>query len=109
VGCARLLAPVIAANVAALKARAPGSPALARYAAVTALVRGGAGAPPDPAQLPRLLADLVATLPVPTLASLGVAPESFGAIVSNSRQGSMKWNPIELTDDELARALEASL
>jgi hypothetical protein len=48
-------------------------------------------------------------LPVPTLGSLGVSREQAGSIVAGSRAGSMKWNPIELTDDELARALDEAL
>lgn len=107
VGCARLLAPVLAVNVAALRSRAPTSPALARYAAVAAALTGSPAATAD--DLPRALAELVQSLPVPSLASLGLAPASFAAIVAGSRAGSMKWNPVVLTDEELTLALDSAV
>ena len=107
VGCARLLAPVVAANLEALRGRAPSSPTLARYAIAAAALTGSPAARAE--DLPRALVDLVGSLPVPSLAALGVTRDAFPAIVAGSRAGSMKWNPVELTDDELGRALDAAL
>jgi alcohol dehydrogenase class IV len=103
VGCARLLAPVVLANVSALRARAPESPALARYAEVAAALTGSSD-PLAPETVPRILQELVASLPVPALKPLATAQAQ--AIVADSRAGSMAWNPVELTDEELTRALE---
>src|SRR5262249_22778016 len=108
VGCARLLAPVLAANVAALRARAPASPVLVRYGLVAGALADSTEAR-APEELPDALAELVASLPVPGLGSLGVSRADVAPIVAGSRAGSMKFNPIELTDDELARALERAL
>ncbi len=42
------------------------------------------------------------------LAEQGVHSRQFAQIVSQSRGGSMRSNPIELTDDELVSILESS-
>jgi alcohol dehydrogenase class IV len=108
VACARLLAPVAAANVRALRARAPGSPALARYAEAARLLTGDPSARAEDGAA--WLAALVAALGVPGLARYGVAAGDVPAVVAAARRASsMQGNPVALTDAELAGALEAAL
>ena len=106
--CARLLPPVMAANVEALQQRAPGSPALARFDEVARLLTG------DPAARASdgvtWVADLVDALSIPRLAAHGIAPADFPEIVAKSQQASsMKANPIALTADELTTILHQAL
>ncbi len=106
--CARLLPLVMAANVAALRARAPQSPALAKYDEIGRLVTGdaAAGAADGVAWVQALCADLA----VPGLASYGVTPADFAEIVAKSQAASsMKGNPIVLTDGELVGILEEAV
>lgn len=101
--CACLLAATVAANLAALRARAPSSPALGRYGELAAAL-GEASPEALAAALDRLRRDLG----VPSLKEFGLAPESFPAIVKDSRGSSMKFNPVVLTDAELTSVLAAS-
>lgn len=102
--CAALLVDTLRANLRALRARAPGSPALARYAEAARLL--GAH---DPEGLLERLADLRRRLGVPRLAAYGVAESDVEPIVRDSRGGSMRFNPIELSDAELAEVVRAAL
>ena len=108
VACARLLAPVAAANVRALRERAPASPALGRYAEAARLLTGRAGATAEDGAV--WLAELVASLDVPRLAAYGVTAAEVPAVVEKARRASsMQGNPVVLTDAELAGALGAAL
>jgi alcohol dehydrogenase class IV len=108
VACARLLAPVVAANVRALRERRPDAPALARYAEVARILTGRADARADDAA--PWLAELVEALAVPRLAAYGVAAEHVPDVVAQARRASsMQGNPVALTDGELTHALEAAL
>jgi alcohol dehydrogenase len=124
-GCGALLAAVTRANLAALAARAPGSPALARYAEAGRLLTGSPVAGPRPAEdratdgaftdeaardeLVAALDRLTVQLGIPGLAALGVTANAFPALVSESRGSSMRTNPIVLTDAEIEGILAASL
>jgi alcohol dehydrogenase class IV len=102
--CACLLARTLAANVEALRSRAPESAPLGRYQEVaTALGERSLEALVD--ALDRLRRDLG----IPGLSAFGFAREDIPAIVKDSRGSSMKFNPIVLTDAELSAVLEASL
>ena len=111
IACGATLAGVTAANVAALEARAPGSPALERYAILGRLLAGLPGdAPPAEAR-----AALVATinrwsarLAVPGLGSFGLDETGIAAVVADARGSSMRTNPIVLDDAELIAILRAS-
>jgi alcohol dehydrogenase class IV len=93
-------------NIEALRARAPGSPALRRYGEIA----GALGAEPDaPEGAVRQLAALRRSLGIPLLSSFGLKAEDVPSIVAASRAGSMKYNPVELTDAELGRILFAVL
>lgn len=106
--CARLLPLVIEANVGALAARAPGSPALARYDEVARMVTGR----PD-ARAPDAIAwarEISAALAIPGLASYGMDAADVGSIAEKAaRASSMKGNPIALEPRELHAILERAL
>jgi alcohol dehydrogenase class IV len=106
--CARLLAPVTSANVAALRTRDPRGPALARYAEAARLLTGVADA--GPGDLVAALQALCRDLRIPPLAAWGVAAADVAALADGaSRASSTKGNPVVLTAPELAAAIEAAL
>ena len=108
VACARLLAPVAAINVRALRARVPSSPALARYDEVARLLTGHAGARAEDAAV--WLRDLAGSLDLPPLSTFGVTRADVPRVVEKARRASsMQGNPVTLTDEELTEALEEAL
>jgi alcohol dehydrogenase class IV len=108
VACARLLAPVAAANVRALRERLPASRALARYEEVARMVTGRADALAEDGV--EWLAALVEELGVPRLGEYGVRAADVGGVVEQAkRASSMQGNPLALTEEELAAALGAAL
>ena len=108
VACARLLAPIVAANVRALEARATGSPALERYEEIARILSGDASARAEDGIA--WLREFVEAMAITRLASYGVTEDDIPRIVDQARgASSMQGNPITLTDDELARALRAAI
>jgi alcohol dehydrogenase len=109
--CGTLVAAVTSANVAALRARAPGHPALARYARAWAILARHPGSPPAdaPERLAGLLEDWVRRLDLPRLGALGMDEVLLPELVAGSRSGSMRSNPVVLSDEELAAVLAARL
>lgn len=106
--CARLLPFVIEANVTALRARAPSSPALARYDEIGALVTGRPDARAEDAV--GWAHDIARALSIPALSAYGVDAADLGEIVEKSaRASSMKGNPIVLGPRELRAILERAL
>jgi len=109
-GCGILLAATTRANLAALSTHDErDSPALARYAAVGRLLAGDPTLPDAAARdaLVDTLAAWTAALGLPRLAELGVGETERARIVAGARGGSMRTNPVVLTDDELDRILRA--
>jgi alcohol dehydrogenase class IV len=104
IGCACLLVETMKTNLVALRQRAPQSPALERYEKVARRLSFR-----SPEDLAEGLAALRRLLGVGSLASYGVTPDDVAPIVKASRGGSMKYNPIELTDAELESVVRASL
>jgi alcohol dehydrogenase class IV len=104
IGCACLLVETMNANLAALRSRAPQSPALERYQKVASRLSFE-----TPEKLGEGLARLRNLLGVGTLSSHGVTADDVAPIVKASRGGSMKYNPIELTDAELEGIVRAAL
>jgi alcohol dehydrogenase class IV len=104
VACAALLAPVIEANVAALRDGAAGQPALARYAEVAALLTGDPGAAiEDGAAWVR---QTLALLGIPGLGAFGLVPAQFAEVAGQAlKSSSMLGNPVPLTAGELAGIL----
>ena len=95
-GHACLLVETMRANLAAIRSRAPQHPALERYEKVARRLSFA-----TPEKLVDGLAVLRRLLGVGTLASYGLTKEDVAPIVQASRGGSMKYNPVELTDLEL--------
>lgn len=107
--CAALLAPVMRANITALRARGGAEPAaLARYAEVAAWLTGGQAAQPEEGV--RWVETLVAKLQIQPLSAGGLSAGDIPSLVAQAQQSSsMKANPVVLSPEELASVLrEAS-
>lgn len=105
-GCGALLAATVRANVAALRLRDPRHGARARYDRIAHAVLGAAA---TVEQLASALDTLRGDLGVPRLSQYGVTKDAFASIVAGARGGSMRSNPIVLTDGELETILRDSL
>ncbi|HEU4673983.1 MAG TPA: iron-containing alcohol dehydrogenase [Candidatus Limnocylindrales bacterium] len=109
--CGAMLVAGVEVNLAALAERAPGSPALERYATLGRLLARQPATTPGPearAELIRWLGGVVSAVRLQGLGSWGLTIGVFDRVVGGSRGGSMATNPIELTDVELAQVLRAS-
>ena len=105
--CAALLPGVCAANVQALRQRAPQHPALQRYAELATLLTGDAAATVEDAL--DWLQALVAQCEIPPLSAYGFQPEDAAYVVAKAQTASsMKANPILLDDTELTEVLLAA-
>lgn len=110
--CAALLAPVVAANIAALRARVPDSPVLGRYAEAARILRGlPAGAPsPRPEEAAEALSELAADIGIKRLSAFGLGEADFPSIIEKAAAASsMKGNPIALEPGELRAILFMAL
>lgn len=106
--CAALLPHVVAANLAALRSRAPSSLALARYDEVARTLTGSATARADDGL--RWICELACDLEIPKLSSYGIKIEDVPELVAKAgKASSMKGNPVVLSADELAGVLTAAL
>lgn len=106
--CAALLPAVLRVNLGALARRRPESPALSRYREIAAIVTGRPDATAEDAVA--WTEALVRGLAVPGLSRWGATEAHVGPLVAKARAASsMKGNPIELEDDELAEIARASL
>ena len=105
-GCASLLPEGILANVAALKKRDPKHPALLRYQEIAALINDGDR---DIEEAARSLSALRRSLGIPSLSAQSVSDKDFASIIGGCRGGSMKNNPVSLSDEELSALLTDSL
>ena len=105
VACAALLAPVIEANVAALRETGqPGHPALARYAEAAALLTGDSAATIEEGVA--WVRQTLALLAIPGLGTFGLLPEQAGGIAAQAlRSSSMRGNPVALTEAGLRTIL----
>lgn len=109
--CGTLVASATRINIEALLARAPDHPALEKYARLAEILCERRIREPAAAYraLITLLEDWTARLKLPRLAHYRVTAGDIPRIVANSRGSSMKTNPIVLTDEEIARVVEARL
>ena len=106
--CAALLPGVMAANVRALRERAPDSPARHRYDVVARLLTDSPQARADDGVA--WTKELYGTLQIPPLRAWGLAQEDVAAVADKAGQASsMKTNPISLTQEELRSVLRAAL
>lgn len=105
--CAALLPHGMAANVAALRARAPQHPALDRYAAVARLLTGRTDASADDGI--NWVHSLCAELEIPPLRAWGIAESDLPGVAEKAaRASSMKANPLPLTHEELQAVVAAA-
>ena len=109
--CGTLLAATTRANVSALRERAPDHEALGKYARIQAVLSGAqhVDRAAGPEALVALLANWTERLELPRLSSFGIREGDIPRIVAGSRGSSMRTNPIELADDELAGVLAERL
>lgn len=108
-GCGCLLPATFAANARALKERNPSSLALSRMHEVADLLLPDEEQDRTPARAADAFLQLRNRLEIPSLRSYGVGEADLESIVKGSRAGSMRNNPIELSDAELAGILRDSL
>src|SRR5215469_229016 len=106
--CAALLPHGIAANVAALRARAPEHPALKRFAVVARLLTGRKDARAEDGI--EWVRALCAELNIPALEAWGISETDLPGVVEEAaRASSMKANPLRLTSEELMGVARAAL
>jgi alcohol dehydrogenase class IV len=106
--CAAVLPHGMAANVAALRARAPQHPALERYATIARLLTGRNQARAEDGI--DWVRGLCAELNIPSLRAWGVAAADLpGVVAKAARASSMQGNPLPLTDEELLAVITAAL
>jgi alcohol dehydrogenase class IV len=105
--CAALLAPVVEANVRALRERDPDAPAVGRYTEVARLLTGDGGA--SVADAVDWLRTTVSALDVPPLGAVGLQSAQYPEVAEKaSRASSMQGNPVRLSEDELVAVLHAA-
>lgn len=106
--CAALLPAGMEINIRALRARAPDSAALERYAAVARMLTEQSGAQPEEgAAWVRRLGE---EMHIPPLKTYGVRQQDFPVLIERaSRANSMKANPVALTPEEMREVLERAL
>jgi len=109
--CGTLVAEATATNIEALKAREPQSPALGKYAHVSELLNQRTCRHRDEAldALSELLRTWLERLDLPRLGAYGMGPEHLDRVVADCRGGSMRTNPLVLTDTELKGLVEARM
>jgi alcohol dehydrogenase len=109
--CGTLLASATKANVEALRAREPDNRALGRYARAHAVLSASDRVDVDegPEALVDLLREWSARLNLPGLRGYGVRESDLERVVADSRGSSMRTNPIELSDEEIAAVLRERL
>ena len=100
VACAALLAPVVEANVRALRSVDPGDPALGRYTEAARLLTGRPTASIEYGVA--WIRETVALLAIPSLATFGIKPEDADDVAAKAAvSSSMQGNPIALSRSEL--------
>jgi alcohol dehydrogenase class IV len=106
--CAALLAPVIEANVRALRSGPAGHPALDRYVEVARLLTGQPAATIDEGLA--WIRETVTLLAIPGLAAFGVRAQQAEDIAAKAaRSSSMQGNPVPLSRDDLRAILLSAL
>ncbi|MBT9568619.1 MAG: iron-containing alcohol dehydrogenase [Thiobacillus sp.] len=111
VACGTLVADATRINLESLLMRDPLNPVLEKYALVGRLLsqQGQLDQAEAHHALITTLEDWTRALALPKLAHYGVTAADIPRIVSNSRGSSMKTNPLQLEDSEIAAILAARL
>ena len=102
--CAALLAPVVEANVQALRSGQPDHPTLARYTETARLLTGKPAASTEDGIA--WIRETMTLLAVPGLAAFGIRPEHADDVAGKaSRSSSMQGNPVALSHTDLRTIL----
>ena len=108
--CAALLPNVIASNVKALKRMSPHHPVIARYTRISTIIRGGASSETAIDHALEVVSHWVRTMKIPSLSTFGVRESDVPAMVQLAKKSSsMRFNPVTLSDDELADVLRRAM
>jgi alcohol dehydrogenase class IV len=108
VACAALLAPVVAANVRALRSHRPDHPALDRYAEMARLLTSVPTAAVEDGI--DWIRETVSLLSIPGLGSFGIRPEDAGEVAAKAlKSSSMQGNPVPLSEGDLRAILLQAL
>jgi alcohol dehydrogenase class IV len=106
--CAALLAPVIEANVRALRSVAIGSPVLDRYTEAARLLTGNPAASIEDGLA--WIRETLTLLAVPGLAAFGLGPQAIDDVAAKAmKSSSMQGNPVALSHDDLKAILVQAL
>jgi len=111
VACGTMVAAATRVNIDALRQRMASSPALEKYARVGRLLSGKMELSAEQAQetLVQQLERWSERMALPRLGSFGVGEADIQQIVAASRNNSMKTNPVELSDEEIAALVRSRL
>jgi len=111
VACGTLVATAAALNIEAMEAREPDNPALPKHAEIGRrfAMQKGLNGKDARDYLVTTLRRWEEQLQLPRLSAYRIASADFPRIVANSRGGSMKTNPVVLSDGEVTRILEERL
>jgi alcohol dehydrogenase class IV len=105
--CAALLPHGMAANVAAVRARAPQHPTLERYGSIARMLTGRSDASVEDGI--EWVSALCTELKIPVLRAWGITEaDLLGVVEKAARASSMQANPLPLTSEELTAALSAA-
>lgn len=105
--CAALLPGVMAANIRALRERAPAGPALQRYEEIARLLTGRPQATAEDGV--KWTSELGQALAIPRLRMWGMEEGDVPAVVAKAMQASsMKANPVPLSEADLRAVLAAA-
>ncbi len=109
--CGTMVAEATAVNIAALNERAVDSPALGKYAKVANLLTQREFPNDQVARvaLVDLLREWTDQLDLARLSDYGMKDADVDKVVANCRGGSMRTNPLVLTDEELAGLVRVRL
>lgn len=106
--CARLLEPVMAANIEVLRLRGNGDEILDRYREIACLLTGRRRAIPEDGSI--WVNKLNRRLKIPGLQKYGIQPADFSEIIEKAqRASSTRGNPVVLEKQDLAKILEMAL
>jgi len=104
VACAALLAPVIEANVRALRSAPDGQPALDRFTEIAGMLTGNPAAAVEDGFT--WIRDTVAFLEIPRLAAFGLSLQDVDDVAAKAAaSSSMQGNPVVLSHDDLRTIL----
>jgi alcohol dehydrogenase class IV len=110
--CAALLAPALAANVAALRNETESHPALSRYATIGRLLVGDPHLSDGVAidGMIVFIGDLTRSLSIPRLRQFGLSETDIpGMVALAKKSSSMRYNPVVLSDDVLSDVLRLAI